>query len=233
MLITNENTNLLFDVSPDVVKQLHKNDINSLDGVFITHFHFDHSNGLRDLYNITPSPEDLSGVVKEDFDPYIRDYLGNKFDIFYSPFTHKKLQDEIGYAMKSSKFCTTITEEDSVEVSDFRIRSFITEHSRGYIGFLIEHDDKKIVYNPDHGKIRSEIAFKDIDVLVYDASAILGYEVHGSKSSFYETIDRINPEKVYFTNVSEHIEQKSTEKLRSLIDIENGYIVEDNTEILD
>lgn len=231
LLIKDDNTNLLFDVTPDVTRQLHNNNINSLDGAFITHFHFDHSNGLRELYNISPSIEDLGGITRQDVDPYIADFLGNQFQIFCSPFTNEKLKNEIAYAMKGSNLQVTITEGNTIDISDFHIRSFITEHSRGYIGFMIDYEDNRLVYNPDHGKIRSDLDFEDVDVLVYDASAILGYEVHGTKNSFLETIDTIDPDEIYFTNVSEHIEQKSTEELRNIIELENAYIVEDNTEI--
>lgn len=228
--VETENKSILLDVSPDVRKQLFDNDITSLDSLLVTHFHFDHSNGVRDLYNTTTRLDKLG--VEDKVEDHISDYLGREFNIYCSPFTEEKLRNEIGYAMNNHGFNVHTTEEDYFSIGDVQVKSFITEHTRGYVGFMLEHDGDKLVYNPDHGVTRTDTKFEDVDVLVYDASALIGYEVHGSRDQFQDFISRVNPEEVYFTNVSEHVCQRSTEQIKDLINIENAHIVSDGTRIM-
>ena len=228
--VETENKSILLDVSPDVRNQLFDNDIGNLDSLLVTHFHFDHSNGLRDLYNTTTRLDKLG--VEDEVEDHISDYLGREFDVYCAPFTAQKLRNEIGYAMNDHGFNIYTTEEDTFSVGDIKIRSFITEHTRGYVGFILEHNGHKLVYNPDHGTTRTSTTFEDVDVLVYDASALIGYEVHGKKAQFEDFISRLNPKEIYFTNVSEHTCQRSTDRMREIIDIENAYIVDDGTRIM-
>lgn len=46
------NKKILVDAGPDVLKQLHKNQIENLELVLITHDHYDHINGIKDLLKI-------------------------------------------------------------------------------------------------------------------------------------------------------------------------------------
>lgn len=225
-----DDRSILLDVSPDVRKQLFDNNITSLDSLLVTHFHYDHSNGIRDLYNTTTRLEKLG--VEDEVEDHIVDYLGKEFDLYCSPFTEEKLRGEVAYAMNNHGFNVQTTEGDGFVAGNVKVSSFITEHTRGYVGFVLEHNDQKLVYNPDHGVPRTDEEFEDVDVLVYDASALIGYEVHGDKNQFLDFIDRVNPSEIYFTNVSEHVSQRSTEQIKEIIDMENAYVVEDGTRIL-
>lgn len=228
ILISKNNYNFLFDASPDIKEQLQMNDITSLDGVFVTHYHFDHSNGLRELNNTTVDLEKLG--VKDSVNQTVRDHLGKHFELYCSPYTKKALSEEIAYAVCSDGFSINIIDDnESVRLQGIEVTPFITEHCHGYIGFKIRDGDRTIVYNPDHGTIRTDVEFEDVNDLVYDGSAILGYEVHGDKDDFINVINRIDPDNIYFTNVSEHIAQKTSEQLQEMAEI--GQIVSDSTVI--
>lgn len=43
---------ILVDAGPDILKQLHKNQIEALELVLITHDHYDHASGIKDLLKI-------------------------------------------------------------------------------------------------------------------------------------------------------------------------------------
>lgn len=230
MHVETEDKSVLLDVSPDVRKQLFENDITTLDSLLVTHFHFDHSNGLRELYNTTTRLDKLG--VEDEVENHISNYLGKEFRLYCSPFTESKLRNNIKYAMEGHGFNVESIESDTFTLGDINVQSFITEHTRGYIGFILEHNGDKIVYNPDHGTARTNEDFNNVDALVYDVGAFIDYEVHGTKTEFQEFINTVDPEEIYFTNVSEHVCQKSTENIRDMIDMENAYVVDDGTRIL-
>ncbi len=49
ILITKNNTNILIDTSPDLRLQLYDAKCTSIDAVFYTHIHSDHTAGLPDM----------------------------------------------------------------------------------------------------------------------------------------------------------------------------------------
>lgn len=228
LLVSKNGTNIIFDATPDIKSQVQEMNLTNIHSIFLTHFHFDHSSGVRELNNVTTDLERLG--VAEDAKKEVRENLGKKFDLYCSPYTDRALRDNIGYAIKSDGFDVTIVEDgDSINIDGLCVRPFIAEHCRGYLGFKISDEEKTVVYHPDFGTIRTDVEFGDVDVLVHDAGALLGYEVHGSKNEFEKTMDGIDPDKIYFTNVSEHIAQRSSEDLRE--SVSKGNIVDDYTQI--
>ena len=49
IMIETEKTKLLVDMSPDLRQQLLRFDSSQIDGVFVTHEHYDHTNGINEL----------------------------------------------------------------------------------------------------------------------------------------------------------------------------------------
>lgn len=225
ILVSKDDKNIVFDASPDIRRQLESAGLVDIDAIFLTHFHFDHSNGIRELNNTTVDLRKLG--VHDEVTDAVRDNLGKSYDVYSSAFTEASLRDEIGYAVDSEGFrLNTIEDNDEISVGNLTVTPFIAEHCHGYLGFKISDGDRTIVYHPDHGTIRTEVEFEDVDVLVYDASAFLGYEVHGTQEDFHSTIDKINADEIYFTNVSEHVAQKDSDRLQDMVP--TGSIVEDN-----
>lgn len=226
LLVSDGDINILFDASPDMRKQLHSNNINSLDYVFLTHFHFDHTNGLRALYDTTYTSERLGveGEVPDKFE----ENLGREFQIYCSRHTNNHLSNELEYITDSPNILFEVINDSArVVLGDIEVQSFSAHHAEGYLGFKISHNDRTVVYHPDYGNIDTDVEFEEVDDLIYDGSALLGYEVHGTKQEFLETIRAINPDNLYLTNISEHITQQHTDELKSRI--RTGKIIEDNT----
>lgn len=118
LLLQLDNKNILFDVSPDVRENCLENHIQSIDAVFLSHYHEDHIGGLNDLrpffHKQGPIPLIASAltvkVLKERFS-----YLLNRFDIkiLHEDFGNGHILD-VPY-----KYCTY--HQCDIPVTGFRI----------------------------------------------------------------------------------------------------------------
>lgn len=224
LLIESGNDVILFDVSPDVNKQLH-NKVSHIDAIFLTHHHHDHATGLQEINHTTLSKDSVS---MSDLQFEINSWLGQDYDIYCSVETENELVSNITYIMNDKSINTiNINDNEPIVIGDIKITPFIAEHSIGYMGYIIEDDEKSIVYHPDYGKLRTDVEFNNIDVLVTDGSSALGYDIHGTREQFNNLINRINADKILFTNVSEHISQKTTSELVKLGEKWDNSVVED------
>ena len=233
LVVKKNKKTLLFDVSPDFREQTAIGNVTSIDSVFVTHRHHDHSTGLMDLYHTTRRPD--LGSMPEKKEVFFDGYFNNGFDLYYSPITHEYLHEEIAYILDYDEIkINHIEDSDTVDIGELSVTSFISEHSQGYLGFIIEDQDKDetLVYNPDHGTLRTDVEFDDVDVLVADGGPLLGYKIHGVPNDAIEFMDTVGAETVYLTNVSEHTAQESTSVLRDRANEYDANIVSDGMQII-
>ncbi len=224
LLVEYNDTNLLFDVSPDVNKQLHGK-CTDIDYIFLTHHHHDHSTGLRELKHTTL---DKNIIKSQNSNEKLLNWFGNTYDLYCSEETETLLNESMDYIMKDKSFnISTINDNNTITINNLNITPFIAEHSIDYMGYIIHNENKSVVYHPDYGKLNTQVNFENIDYLVTDGSSLLGYDIHGTKKEFQNMIDTINPDNVLFTNVSEHISQKNTKELKSSNKKWKNSIVED------
>jgi phosphoribosyl 1,2-cyclic phosphodiesterase len=231
LLVKCEERNMLFDVSPEFNMQMQELDIYNVEDVFITHHHHDHSSGLKDLYHTTSDikPSD----IREEEGDFVDSYFGNTYQLYLSPYTTEVFKKELPYIMKSERLVNNRMEDNStVSIGETIFTSFVAEHTRGYIGFIIERNNDKIVYFPDYGKLRTEATFNNVNVLICDGGPILGYKNHGSKSDINRVMSRIDADETYLVNVSEHISQRPTKFLEERASKYGAKIVEDGYKIL-
>lgn len=225
LYIKTENKSILFDASPDIRQQTKNNDITNIDAIFLTHHHHDHASGLKE---ITHTTLDENRLQFDDVDINIKNWLGKNYDLYCSKYTQDELITNLNYVVSRDTINMNIIQDSkTIVIDDIKITPFISEHTLGYLGFIIEHKDKKIVYHPDYGELRTKVEFNDIDVLVIDGSSLLGYDIHGNKKQFENIISKINPNNILFTNISEHIAQKDTNQLKQLYNQWNNSIIND------
>lgn len=226
-----EERTILFDVSPDFPMQTQDFGIYNAEDVFVTHHHHDHSSGLKDLYHTTRDTK--VSDIREGKKEFADSYFGNTYQLYLSPYTIEVFEKEIPYIMESERLVNNRMEDNStVCIGETKVTSFVAEHTRGYIGFIIERKDEKIVYLPDHGELRTDATFDNIDILIGDGGPILGYKAHGSKSDMKSVMSEINADKTYLVNVSEHISQRPTKFLEERAAEYNARVVDDGYKVL-
>lgn len=227
LLVETESTNILFDVSPDIRQQYHDT-FTHIDAIFLTHHHHDHSTGLKELNHTTFSKDIIENESQPQLNNKIHSWLGQTYDLYCSKETKKFLDKSIGYIMNNNAInIKEVKDSEEIIIDNVKITPFIAEHSFGYMGYMIKDENKCVVYHPDYGRLNTEVKFDSIDYLVMDGSSYLGYNIHGTLSEFENLKEKINADRILFTNVSEHISQKNTALLKSLNKNFNNAIVDD------
>lgn len=195
-----EDGNVLIDCPEDIGDSLYRNNIQNIEHLFITHWHPDHTFGLRvvlesvyDFYlheTKRPITLHLPKIVYEDI---------------------KKYYPSIDYLVDVRKMANIeyIEHGQNISIDGINITAvgFSGEWSHTF-GYLFESDGKKCLYAPcDTIQIEPEIVtwyFWDLDVLIHECG-ILSPEVK-TEISFDEFMERVrscSPKKTIVTHIEE------------------------------
>lgn len=211
VLIQDANTNIIIDCGPDFRQQLLRHPISHLDGVFITHEHYDHIAGLDDIRPlgkcvIYAENRVLSSIHRNL--PYV--FSDNPY-----PGVPKLALSEI-------------EPNSEVMIDNLIIRPIRLMHARlPILGFRIG----KFAYLTDVKTISKEAIeqLQGLDVLVLNALRHQEHIAHITLNEAIELSREINPQTTYFTHFSHDLGFHQT--------IQNGlpknmYLAFDNLEIL-
>lgn len=152
-LLRSENANFLIDTSPDLRYQLLQERLESIDGIFLTHWHYDHFGGLGEM----------EYYVKLDRRKNLPLYLPpTAVESFNSAFPY--LQDVLD--VQPWQFAETYN------LGDLKITPLPANHGVETAGFLIESGVAKLAYFPDTSGLPDGTREKvrAIDWLICDAT---------------------------------------------------------------
>ena len=192
ILISNNETNLLIDTSPDLRQQLYAAKCTKIDAVLFTHAHSDHTSGLPDM-------RAMSLINKK----IIPSYMPKEMKI--------EMLNNYKYIYKGEKdyepFMSIQNLKDNFYIDNFNIKTFKHNHGKidvqtYRIGKFAYSTDLKKFYENDIDKL------KNLDLWVV---GLLREDPHPSHAGFDQIIEYINylkPKKTIFTHMTALLDEK-------------------------
>lgn len=189
-LIETDDTRILIDCGPDFRTQVLGLPFKKIDGVLITHEHYDHVGGLDDLR------------------PFCR--LG-EVPIYAEPHTAERLRTRMPYCFVDHSYpgvpnipLQEIEENRTFLINHIPVTPLRVMHGRlpilgyriGNIGYITD-----MLTMPDV----SYEQLRQLDVLVINALRIAPHPTHQNLAEALETARRIGAKKTYFIHMSHHI----------------------------
>jgi len=188
-LIETQGRNILIDCGPDFRMQMLKTDINHLDGVLITHEHYDHVGGIDDL-----RPFCKTAPVR----------------LYAEDFVSDAIKQRIPYVFKENKYpgvpnieLHDITDNQPFYIEGIEIIPIRLLHGKlPVLGYRIENmaylTDLKYIPEEEFEKL------KNLDVLIMSTLRPQEHISHQTIESALLNIEKINPKQTYLIHMSHH-----------------------------
>ena len=166
--------------------------IEDIDGIFVTHEHSDHIQGL--------------GVLSRKFD----------IPVYLHEITYGMIKEKVG---KIEKKNINFINEEKITIDDCVINSFEVMHdAEKCLGFTFEHEDKKLAYASDVGCKNNIIKenFKHSDVIVVESN--YDYNMLMTGPYHWELKNRVKGRNGHLSNAeaSKLISQVMSDKLKKI-----------------
>lgn len=213
VLLKTEGKTILLDCGPDFRTQILDQEFTKIDGVLISHEHYDHVGGLDDL-----RPFCRFGEVVVHADKYTTDHLTMRMP----------------YCFRENKYpgvpiisLSTVNPSQEFYIDGLKVIPVQVMHGRlpilGYrIGKMAYITDMLTMPEAEYDKLR------DLDCLIINALRIQHHDTHQTLEKALENAKRINARRTYFIHMSHHIGlHREVEKMLP----ENIYLTYDGMEI--
>lgn len=198
IFIEYESTKLLVDTSPDMRHQLLQNNITSFDAIFYTHEHADHTHGIDDLRVIYYLNGNKSIPVYSD--QRCLDELKQRFPYLFGVGENAATPEDFQVFLEAHYI-----DSAPFKIQDILITPFLQDHGTiTTLGFRI--DD--FAYSTDAVGLDNAAfeALKGVKVWIVDCLRMTPSKVHAHLDKTLEWIDRVKPEKAYFTQMSKDLD---------------------------
>lgn len=236
ILIETEKGQLLIEISPDIRLQSTKFNLQPIKDFLISHWHFDHMYGLLELH------------AWSEF------LMNRKIKLYCSQKTQEWLERNFTHIPKE---IVVLKQFQTFELFGVKITTLPMYHMflqdknlkedelENTFGFLLEKNNKKVVYLPDYFKIPEKTmnSIKNSDVVIMDGTYLFEEqfpnkpEQNGLKSDpdhlhgdqILELANSLNANRIIFHSIT-HLTEKTHEELQKLLP-ENMEISFDGMEI--
>lgn len=186
-MVYTDDSMLLIDCGPDFREQMLHTPFQKIDGVLITHEHYDHVGGLDDL-----RPFCRFGEVSVYSESYIVENLRARMPYCFAESKYPGVPDiRLKSVLPNTPFYINQTEIIPIRVSHYQLP---------ILGFRIG----KLAYITDMLTMPKESyeLLHDLDVLVLNALRVTPHISHQNLSQAIETATRIGAKQTYFTHLS-------------------------------
>ncbi len=182
------------DVGPDFRQQMLRNQVDELDGAFMTHEHNDHVAGLDDI-------RPFNFKNRKDFPLYgLPRVLNDIQDRFSYVFADEKQK----YPGSPSVKLRNVEPWDQITIGDLSVTALPVLHgSLDILGYSFG----ELVYLTDVKYLDEKVInfISGVDVLIINALHHKKHHSHLNLEEALELIDRIRPGRAYLTHISHHM----------------------------
>ncbi|WP_300369823.1 MBL fold metallo-hydrolase [Brachyspira sp.] len=198
ILIKNNNKNYVVDTSADFRQQMLREKIDSLEAVFYTHSHADHTSGIVDL-------RALNFIMHTSIDcygnKYTMDNLREKYDYFFNPV-------QVGGGLPQVVFHHI---ENEMIFNDIKVTPIPIIHG---VLHILGYRFNNFTYITDASYISEESLklLEGTEILVLNG---LRYRPHHTHLSLQESVniaDRLGVKKAYFTHMTHDVLHRHLER---------------------
>lgn len=191
VLVRTEGRNILIDCGPDFRWQAIRHHIEHLDGVLITHEHYDHVGGLDDLRPFCRHKKDVHLYLEPGVAEAVRTRIPYVFKENPYPGVPKLKLNEIAmdtpFYVAGIKVVPVRVMHGKLPIAGFRIGNF------AYL------TDLKTLPEEEFSKLQG------LDVLVIDALRKEAHPSHASVDEAIQLVNRIQPKSTYLIHMSHKI----------------------------
>jgi phosphoribosyl 1,2-cyclic phosphate phosphodiesterase len=185
-----EEIKALLETPEDISDSLTRENIQDVDYIFLSHWHPDHTFGLRTV--VQAYYDWNKGRARKYLDLYISEAAYQKLTEIFGAIKH--FENVQGLRVR------TMDSNRPVEVKGCRI-TFVPTEREDIGGFLFECENKKLAFAPCDVKNIEEARLRDLDLLIHELGwfsndpqgnvLIDDFELWSSEMRFEETIERI------------------------------------------
>ena len=191
LLVQTDNTNLLIDCGPDFRQQMLRCGLERIDGVLVTHEHYDHVGGIDDLRPFCAS---------------------NDIPIYAEKLVIQHLMERIPYCFGSNKYPGTptlklmeIAPGNLFKVGDLEVVPIRVYHGTlPIVGFRI---NGSLVYITDMKSIPDEefSRLSDVNILIVNALHTKEHRTHQNVMQAVHFAGKVNAEQTWFIHMSHRV----------------------------
>lgn len=200
-LIILENKSYLIDVGPDFRQQALEYGIHHLDGLFLTHTHYDHIAGIDELrcYAFNDPKKIPCVLSKESYED-----LSKRYDYLMEPSAEGILNSQLDFHILPQK-----SGNSRLEGIDFRYVSFV-QKGMNVTGYIFGN----LAYISDIKDYSEELfdQLKGIEILIISAVRETPSRMHFSLDEAMDFAKKIKAKKTFFTHISHDIDHENVSK---------------------
>ena len=192
VLVEVEGKKILIDCGPDfrmqILETLEKDYFTDLEGVLLTHEHYDHVGGLDDLRAFC-----RNGALPVYAEDYVAEAIHNRISYVFEKHKYPGIPNLELVPIKNQPFFIS-----GIEIIPIRLM----HGNLPIFGFRINNcaylTDLKTIPEEEFDKL------KDLDVLIINALRKKEHIAHQNVEQALQIIEKINPGRTYLTHVSHH-----------------------------
>lgn len=192
---------IMVDASPDLRAQFLQNDIKYLDGILITHAHFDHIGGIDELREINRINHKPLNVYAPDF---VMKTLKKRYAYMVMDKRTKKEYMKDGYEAKGGIVINIIKPNHEFYIDGIKIMPIkLLGHNVPSCGYIINDE---VVHLGDFKEFASSaeknIAAINPRLMVFPLTIIDNHRYHLGLSEVLYYVDKFKPEKVVLNHMA-------------------------------